>query len=47
MKKQLSLLTMLALGSAAVASAATLDLNLVFDGQREFGYSENQNITVE
>ena len=38
---------MLALGSAAVASAATLDLNLVFDGQREFGYSENQNITVE
>ncbi|MBQ9554451.1 hypothetical protein IJU97_06010 [bacterium] len=46
MKKQLSLLTMLALG-ASVASAAVLDLNLVFDGERSFGYTENQNITIE
>ena len=47
MKKQLSLLTMLALGTSAVASAAVLDLNLVFDGQRDFGYTENQNVTIE
>lgn len=46
MKKQLSLLVLLALG-ISFASAATLDLGLVFDQQREFGYTENQNITVE
>ncbi len=46
MKKQLSLLALLALGTS-FASAATLDLGLVFDQQREFGYTENQNITVE
>lgn len=46
MKKQLSLLALLALG-ISFASAATLDLGLVFDQQREFGYTENQNIRVE
>lgn len=46
MKKQLSLLALLALG-VPVASAATLDLGLVLDQQHDFGYTENQNIMVE
>ena len=43
MKKQLSLLALLALGAWAV-SAANLDLNQVFDQNLGYGYTENQNI---
>ena len=45
MKKQLSLLALLALGAWAV-SAANLDLNQVFDQNLGYGYTKNQNIQV-
>lgn len=46
MKKQLSLLALLALGTP-IAFAGNLQLDQVFDQELGFGYTENQNILVE
>lgn len=46
MKKQLSLLALLTLGTS-VAMAADLELGQVFNQSLEYGYTENQNISVE
>lgn len=46
MKKQLSLLALLAMGTS-IAAAGTLELDRVFDQQLGYGYTENQNIVVE
>jgi hypothetical protein len=45
MKKQLSLLTLLALGTSVVM-AGDLELSQVFNKSLEYGYTENQNISV-
>lgn len=47
MKKGLSLLALVGMLTSVVSAATTLDLNYVFDQQRDFGYTENQNIRVE
>lgn len=49
MKKQLSLAALAVLGLSSVTSAAQplLNLDTVFGGKFDFGYTENQNITVQ
>ncbi len=46
MKKQLSLLALLAMGTS-IAAAGTLELDRVFDQQFGYGYTENENIVVQ
>ncbi|MDO4713119.1 MAG: hypothetical protein Q4B28_00135 [bacterium] len=49
MKKQLSLAALAVLGLSSITSAAQplLNLDTVFGGKFDFGYTDNQNITVQ